>query len=69
MILLNVKQQYVNIIIIQLMKNAEILCLIVLVMELNVFPEENVIKHSMKLVVFLNQMVNYVNGHQINNAK
>jgi len=69
MILLNAKHQYVNIIIMQLMKNAEILCLIAPVMELNVSPEESASMHSMKLVVSLNQMVNYVNGQQINNAK
>lgn len=62
MILLNVKLLYVNIIIIQPMKNVKILCLIVPVMEHNVFPEENASNHLMNLVVSHNQMVNYVNG-------
>lgn len=51
------------------MKNAKILCLIVQVMELNVLQEDNVNKHTLKLVVSLNQMANYVNGHPINNVK
>lgn len=58
-----------NIIFIRLMKNVRILCLIVPVMEPNVFPEENAFNHMMKQVVSPNQMVNYVNGHLINNAK